>query len=160
MNPWPELLNAALLFLCCSMYFGTGWSMGLFSFPIRPQITVDNYYLLLVPEVTAATKFFTWMTMVMLASAAAMVWTEWHAPLLWVPVVVLIAVSAATLLTVIVILPINAKMSAGITDPGELAQILDRWMTLNWVRIALWSVQWAAMIVWFVAKARGGSLAA
>jgi hypothetical protein len=157
MSPWPEVLNAALLFLCCSMYFGTGWSMGLFSFPIRPQITVDNYYLLFVPEVTAATKFFTWMTMVMMASAAAMIWTEWGTPLLFVPIIVLVAVSAATGLTVIKILPINARMAAGIKDPVELGQILDEWEALNWVRIALWSVQWAAMIVWFIAKARSGA---
>lgn len=157
MSPWPELLNAGFLFLCCSMYFGTGWSMGLFSFPIRPQITVDNYYLLFVPEVTAATKFFTWMTIAMLASAAVMLWTEWSTVLLWPPVVVLVAISASTLLTVVVILPINARMAAGITDPVELGQVLDKWMMLNWVRIALWTVAWAAMIVWFIAKARGAA---
>jgi hypothetical protein len=160
MNPWPELLNAALLFLCCSMYFGTGWSMGLFSFPIRPQVTVNNYYLLFVPEVTAATRFFTWMTMVMMASGAGMIWTEWHTPLLWPPIVVLIALSASTLLTIIVILPINAQMAAGITRPMELNSVLDQWERLNWVRITLWSVMWAAMIVWFVAKARGIAAAA
>lgn len=155
MSPWPQLLNAALLFLCCSMYFGTGWSMGLFSFPVRPQITVDNYYLMFVPQVTAATKFFTWMTMVMMASAAAMIWTEWHTPLLWVPIVVLVALCASTLLTVVVILPINNRMAAHITDPRELGQVLDKWEALNWVRITLWSVQWAAMIIWFLLKARG-----
>jgi len=155
MTTWPALLNAALLFLCCSMYFGTGWSMGLFSFPIRPQITVENYYLLFVPEVTAATKFFTWMTSVMLLSAAGMIWTEWGSALVWAPIVVLVAVSISTLLTIIVILPINNRMSAGITDPAELNQVLDKWETLNWIRISLWSVQWAAMIVWFVDKAHG-----
>jgi len=46
-------------------------------------------------------------------------------------------------------------MSAGITDPTELNQVLDKWETLNWIRISLWSVQWAAMIVWFVDKAHG-----
>ncbi len=157
MSPWPELLNAAFLFLCCSMYFGTGWSMGLFSFPIRPQVTVDNYYLLFVPEVTAATKFFTWMTMAMMASAAGMIWTEWGTTLLWAPVVVLVAIGASTLLTVIVILPINARMAAGITDPVELGQVLDKWESLNWVRISLWSVSWLAMIAWFVVKARGAA---
>jgi hypothetical protein len=48
-------------------------------------------------------------------------------------------------------------MAAGITDPVELGQVLDKWMMLNWVRIALWTVAWAAMIVWFIAKARGAA---
>jgi hypothetical protein len=156
MISWPASLNAALLFLCCSMYLGTGWSMGLFSFPVRPKITVDNYYLLFVPEVTAATRFFTWMTMVMMASAVGMIWTEWHGALVWAPVVVLVAVSISTLLTVVIILPINKRMAAGITDPAELNRVLDRWETLNWVRISLWSVQWAAMIVWFMVKLHNG----
>src|SRR5439155_23075680 len=34
-------INNALLFLCVSMYLGTGWSMVLFYFPIAPQLTVD-----------------------------------------------------------------------------------------------------------------------
>jgi hypothetical protein len=154
-NPWPELLNAAFLLLCCSMYFGTGWSMGLFSFPLRPKITVDNYYLLFVPEVTAATRFFTWMTMAMMASAAGMIWIGWGTVPVWAPVVVLVAIAASTLLTVVVILPINAHMAAGITDAVELGQVLDRWMRPNWVRITLWTVAWAAIVVWFVAKSRG-----
>ncbi len=71
MSPWPEVLNAAPPILCCSRDFGTGWSMGLFSFPIRPQITVENDDLPFVPKVTAAATFFTWMTLVMMARAGA-----------------------------------------------------------------------------------------
>jgi len=91
----------------------------------------------------------------MLLSAAGMIWTEWGSALVWAPIVVLVAVSISTLLTIIVILPINNRMSAGITDPTELNQVLDKWETLNWIRISLWSVQWAAMIVWFLDKAHG-----
>lgn len=52
------------------MYFGTGWSLVLFWFPTGKELTVGNYYDQFVPQVTAATRFFTWMTTVMLASAA------------------------------------------------------------------------------------------
>jgi hypothetical protein len=149
MPSWLRIANAALLFLCCSMYFGTGWSMGLFSFPIRPQLTVDNYYLVFVPEVAAATRFFTYMTSVMMISAAVMIFTEWRSPLRAIPIIVLVAVVMATVLTIVWIFPYNDAMTAGIKDPAVLADTLKAWMDLNWVRIALWSVQWAAMMLYF-----------
>lgn len=71
--------------------------------------------------------------------------------------VVLVAIGASTLLTVIVILPINARMAAGITDPVELGQVLDKWEALNWVRITLWSISWLAVMAWFLVKARGAA---
>ncbi len=43
-----------LLFACTSMYFGTGWSLVLFSFPTADQLTPDNYYSHFVPQVEAA----------------------------------------------------------------------------------------------------------
>ena len=63
-----RVINSILLATCVAMYFGTGWSLILFSFPIRPQLIVNNYYLHFVPQVTAPTHFFTWMTAVMLVS--------------------------------------------------------------------------------------------
>ncbi|WP_010099432.1 hypothetical protein [Burkholderia ubonensis] len=62
------IANHAFLLLCASMYLGTGASLVLFSFPVAPQLTTDNYYLQFVPQVTAATAFFTVMTKLMLAS--------------------------------------------------------------------------------------------
>ena len=153
MPPWLRIANAALLFLCCSMYFGTGWSMGLFSFPIRPQLTVDNYYLVFVPEVAAATNFFTYMTSVMMLSAALMIYTEWRSWLRAVPIVVLVAVTASTALTIVWIFPYNDAMTAGIKDPAVLAATLLAWMNLNWARISLWTVMWAAMMLYFAVLA-------
>jgi hypothetical protein len=149
--------NAALLFLCCSMYFGTGWSMGLFSFPIKPLLTVDNYYLEFVPEVAAATNFFTYMTVVMLVCGAAMTYTEWHTKFRLVPIAVVLALIISTLLTIYVIFPYNDAMSAGIKDPAVLASTLTKWMDLNWVRISLWTVMWAVMMFWFALQTRSAT---
>ena len=145
-------LNACLLFLCTSMYLGTGWSLVLFSFPIAPQLTVDNYYLQFVPQVTAATRFFTWMTLVMLVSAVVLFIAERKSPLRWYPAVVFLAVVAATLLTRFLIFRYNAEMAAGITDPARLREVLGAWMTTNLIRVLLWTVQWLGMMGYFVHK--------
>ncbi len=147
-------LNHSLLFLCVSMYLGTGWSLILFSFPVAQQLTVDTYYLQFVPQVQAATRFFTYMTMAMMVFAAVMVVSEWRTAFRWVPITVLAAVLAATGLTVRWILPLNAVMAAGITDPTVLADTLRPWLSLNRVRVALWTVQWIAMMVYFAAQFR------
>ena len=144
------VLNAALLFLCTSMYLGTGWSLVLFSFPIAPELTIDNYYLQFVPQVTAATRFFTYMTIVMLAASIVMLIAEWRTGLRWAPATVLLGVLAATGLTMVFILPYNDEMSAGIRDPAHLALVLERWMRLNRIRVGLWTVQWLAMMTYFV----------
>jgi len=147
-------LNSAFLFACASMYFGTGWSEILFSFPIVPQLTPANYYLAFVPEVAAATHFFTGMTIAMLVSAIIMAVAEWRTGYLWAPVVVLLAVIAATVLTERSIFPLNAQMSAGIKDAGELQGILAQWTALNRVRVWMWTAEWAAMMAYFACKAR------
>lgn len=147
------VLNNALLLMCASMYFGTGWSLVLFSFPGAAKMTVDNYYLQFMPPVIAATKFFTYMTMVMIASSVVMLVSEWGQALIWVPVVVLLAVVAATGLTIKFIFPYNKAMEEGIKEPALLKETLGKWMRLNVVRVLLWSVQWVSMTAWFVIKA-------
>jgi hypothetical protein len=147
------ILNDLLLLLFVSMYLGTGWSLVLFSFPIAPKLTVDSYYLQFVPQVTAATRFFTVMTSLMLVSAAIMIVSLWGSALAWLPVIVITGVIAATVMTVIWILPLNNQMSAGIKDPVQLNDIIGRWMALNRVRVGLWSVEWLAMAAFFGIKA-------
>jgi hypothetical protein len=148
------ILNHAVLFLCTSMYLGTGWSLVLFSFPVASQLTPATYYMQFVPQVEAATRFFTWMTLLMIVLGLVMVRAEWHRPYRWIPVIVLAGIVAATLLTTQFILPLNDQMEAGITDQGTLDGVLDRWMSLNRVRVALWTVQWVAMMTYFGLEAR------
>jgi hypothetical protein len=142
------VLNDVVLLACVSMYFGTGWSLVLFSFPTRPRLTVDNYYEQFVVQVKLATRFFTGMTTVMLAAAVVMLISEWG-DRWWAPAIVLAGVVAATALTVWFIFPLNKRMQARITDPVELGETLDRWMALNRVRVALWTVQWLSMATYF-----------
>jgi len=141
--------NAALLFACLSMYFGTGWSMGLFTFPIKPLLTVSNYSLEYVPEIANATAFLTVMTYVIYASLALMIYTEWHRYYRWFPFVVVCSVTASTLLTVYGIFPYNRMMAAGITDQNQLNQILNIFEQRSWIRIGLWTFQWGVIMVWF-----------
>ena len=135
------------------MYLGTGWSMILFYFPVAPQLTIDTYYLEFVPPVEAATRFFTTMTKLMIVSGIVMTIAEWRTWRRWLPIIVLLGVVAATFLTIKYIFPHNAAMREGIKDPVKLRDTLTAWMSLNKVRVALWSVQWAAMMLYFALPA-------
>lgn len=143
------LLNHVLLFLCCSIYLGTGASLVLFQFPLEPKLTVANYHLIFVEPVQNATHFFTYMTIVMLITAIVMLVTEWLSGLRWVPVVVLAAIILATALTIVVIIPLNNELAAGVTDPARLKVVFHRWANLNRIRVLLWVVEWGAMMYWF-----------
>jgi hypothetical protein len=110
---WWKILNAAVLLLCASMYLGTGWSLILFQFPSRPKLTIDNYYEQFVPPVQRATRFFTWMTMLMLAAAVVMIVADRGSAYVIAPSVLLVAVIAATALTLKFIVPWNKRMEEG-----------------------------------------------
>ena len=148
------ILNHSVLFLCASMYLGTGWSLILFSFPVASELTPSTYYMQFVPQVEAATRFFTWMTILMIGLCIVMIISEWKRRSRWLPVVVLAAVVAATWLTKQYIFPLNEQMKAGITDQATLNDILAQWMKTNWIRTLLWTVQWLAMMTYFALEAR------
>jgi hypothetical protein len=151
---WWKILDASVLLMCASMYFGTGWSLVLFQFPSRAKLTVDNYYEQFVPPVMRATRFFTWMTMVMVGTAIVLITVERHSAYLVPPSILLAAVIAATVLTLKFIVPWNKRMEEGIKDNVELQQVLGKWMSLNWIRVLLWTVQWVAIATWFALHLR------
>jgi hypothetical protein len=143
------LLNHVILLLCASIYLGTGISLWFVQLPLEPKLTVDNYYLLFVEPVMAATHFFTYMTILMLICGVIMLATEWLSGLRWPPVVLLLGVIAATVLTETILFPLNAKLEAHVTDPATLKTLFHPWANLNRVRISIWAVQWVAMAYWF-----------
>ncbi|HEY0555370.1 MAG TPA: hypothetical protein VGG20_13995 [Thermoanaerobaculia bacterium] len=147
------VVSAAFLFLCVSMYLGTGWSLLLFSFPSAKALTPANYQPYLIPPVEAATHFFTYMTGAMLAAALVVIYLEWKTRYRWWPILTVLAVIAATLLTTQGIFPLNHELEAGIADAARLRAVLDPWMSLNRWRVALWTVQWLAMMAYFGLKA-------
>lgn len=148
------IANHMLLFLCASMYLGTGGSLVLFSFPTAPQLTPDNYYLQFVPQTQAATVFLTAMTKLMFACAAIMLVAEWRSRWRWIPITVIAALCAATALTVWWIFPLNAEMDAHIQSASRLQVVLADWMRLARLRMVIWCVQWAALALYFAVWAR------
>jgi Mn2+/Fe2+ NRAMP family transporter len=153
MSTW-LIVDASLLLLCASMYLGTGWSLVLFSFPGASDLTVNNYYQEFVPPVQRATRFFTWMTCVMIVTAIALIVGERDSAYVIAPAVVLTGILAATGLTIKFIFPYNKQMAAPITDETTLHVVLGKWMVLNWIRVSLWTVQWTALAIYFALHLR------
>lgn len=142
-------LNKILLFACTSMYFGTGWSLVFFSFPGASELTTDNYYQQFVPQVEAATEFFTSMTLVMMVSCLIFIVGEWRTVNKLYPIVVLVLVISATLLTIYFIFDYNEQMAAGIKDQAILTEVLRKWMNLNTIRVSIWTLQWLTLAIYF-----------
>jgi len=147
------LLSYAILFAGVSIYFGTGWSTVIFQFPTLPQLNVSNYYLHFVPQVAAATGFFTVLVPLMCLICLVMIKMEWRSGFRWVPIVVLLCVVAASGITYFLIFPINREMAARITDPQQLTVAIGRWVQYTWYRVALWSIEWVTLMYYFAARA-------
>jgi len=142
-------INKAILFACLSMFFGTGWSLILFSFPIASKLTTANYYNQFVPQVTAASHFFTYMTVLILLCCVAFVIEKWKSTDKWYPILILLLTFATTAITIIFIFPYNDCMEVGITDPAELHTVLTAWIHLNILRVSIWTAMWLVMMVYY-----------
>jgi hypothetical protein len=149
------LLSCSLLFAAVSIYFGTGWSTAIFQFPVMKQLTPDNYYLHFIPQIDAATSFFTFLVTLMSITGVIMIVGEWRTRYRWVPIAVLLLVLGATSLTWFVIFPVNDILRQGVRDQAHLDEVMARWKLLTWVRVALWSSEWAAMMYYFAARVHG-----
>jgi MFS superfamily sulfate permease-like transporter len=149
------LFSNSLLFMGVSIYFGTGWSTAIFQFPVMPRLTVDNYYLHFIPQIDAATNFFTFLVTLLVITCLVMIVGEWKTGLRWLPITLLVAVIGATCLTMFVIFPVNDILRKGIHDPNQLRQIIDRWKLLTEVRVGIWSFEWSLMMFYFATKAYG-----
>lgn len=148
------ILNHSALLMFASMYFGTGWSAILFTFPAARQATVDNYFLLFLPQVEAATRVFTVLTTLMIAGGVVMLIAEWGSDLVWVPIVLLALVVTSTIWTVRLILPINKRFRDGVSQPDVLAMLIRRWMTLHSIRVVFWTAEWVSLATFFAVRAR------
>jgi uncharacterized membrane protein len=149
-----RLIDATVLLLCASIYLGTGVTLAFFLFPIAPLLTPDTYRAPFVNPVAAATKFFTYMTIVMLVGSIALVVIDWGEDGRWLfGAGYLLLTIAATVLTMVGIFPYNKRMAAGITDAGELQDVLAKWRRVNTLRASIWAVQWAVITAWWIVYA-------
>jgi hypothetical protein len=146
------VLNDSLLFMCVSMYLGTGWSMVLFSFTVLPDLTVQNYYLEFVPQVYAAMSFFTYQTIVMLVLGSVMIWANWNTRYRLAAILLMVLIITATGITLLKAFPLNAVMAAHITDPQVLKDTLAPWEAQTWVRVGFWTAEWLVMMYYFAGK--------
>lgn len=146
-------VNHSALFAAVSIYFGTGWSTAIFQFPVMPQLTIDNYYLHFIPQIDAATDFFTFLVTLMFVTCVVMIISEWRTRFRWVPILLLLAVIAATCLTYFVIFPVNDVLRAGIKDLAQLQEVVHQWIFLTKIRVAIWSFEWALMMYYFACMA-------
>ena len=146
------VVSCSLLFAAVSVYFGTGWSTAIFQFPVMRHMTVDNYYLHFIPQIDAATSFFTFLVSLMAVTGLIMIVAEWRTRFRWLPILVLAAVVGATTLTTLVIFPVNDVLRKGIHDPHQLAEVIARWKALTQVRVAIWSFEWVLMMFYFAAR--------
>lgn len=153
MSETVRVIDALVLLACASVYLGTGASLVLFQLPDIPRLTPETYALPLVEPAERATRFFTWMTILMLAAAVVLIVGEWDEGYVWVPIVYLVATLAATQLTRAVIFPLNRRMAAGLTEPREVRLVLGRWARLNRLRAVLWTVEWGVIAAYFGLKA-------
>jgi hypothetical protein len=147
------LFSYAVLFAGVSIYFGTGWSTVIFQFPTLPELNVSNYYLHFVPQVAAATTFFTILVPLMCIICLVMLKAEWRTRFRWVPIVVLVAIIAASSVTYFLIFPINKEMAARISDAQQLKTAIDKWVQYTWYRVVLWTIEWLTLMYYFAARA-------
>ena len=154
--PRSLLFNNAILFLCCSIYLGTGVTLVFFQLPLATQLTPENYAIVFVQPIALATTFFTWTVTIMLITGTIMAITEWFSGIRWLPILVLLSVSAAASLTVFMIFPINQQLAAGVADQAEVSALLGEFGRLSRIRFCFWVFQWLLMMYWFARLAARG----
>lgn len=145
-------LNHAYIFFCASLYVGLFWSLNFFWFPSYRELQVGNYVDQIIPQTTAATRFFVVLISIMALAIAVMLVTEWKTRFRWVPLVWIPALGGTVLVQQLLIEPVNRALAAGVTDQAELLVLLERWMLLNQIRGGVLTVMWGIMMFYFVRK--------
>lgn len=149
-------INNAYIFFCASLYLGMFWSLHFFWFPSYPDtITLENYYNSIIPQTTAATKFFFVSIPIMCVAIIIMLITEWKSRLRWVPLAWIPGLLVPVVVQQAYIEKVNNQFIAGVTDAQVLQDLLKEWMFLNDIRWIILTIMWGITMYFFIAKARG-----
>lgn len=158
MNPLKKTLldiNNAYIFFCASIYLGLFWSLHFFWFPSYPStLTVDNYFDAIIPQTTAATKFFFITIPIMAIAILIMLITEWKTRLRWVPIAWIPGLLVPVVVQQAFIEDVNNQLIAGVQDPATLQSLLKEWMLLNDIRWIILTIMWGITMYFFIAKAK------
>jgi hypothetical protein len=49
---------------------------------------------------------------------------------------------------------VNRALFADVPDAAQFRSLLRRWINLNIIRTLIWTVEWSAIALWFVALAK------
>src|SRR5690554_153467 len=158
MNPLKKTLLDIIIsyiFFCASVYLGLFWSLHFFWFPNYPStLTVDNYFDAIIPQTTAATKFFFITIPIMAIAILIMLITEWKTKLRWVPIAWIPGLLVPVVVQQAFIEDVNNQLTAGVQDPQTLQSLLKEWMFLNDIRWIILTIMWGITMYFFIAKAK------
>lgn len=152
MRPYLLAINHTYIFFCSSLYLGLFWSLNFFWFPTYGGLQVGNYVDQIIPQTTAATRFFVILIPIMALAIGVMLVTEWRTRFRWVPLAWIPGLGGTVLIQQLLIEPVNRRLAAGVTDQAELLSLLQQWMLLNRVRGVVLTVMWLIMMVYFIRK--------
>ncbi len=146
-RPWCIAANLGLLLGCVSIYMGVGWFMWVMSFPSAPLLTPDNMAVVMLPQVAAATRLFTFLVTLMGLGEALLVWQLWHTPFRLWAILALVLLVAATGVHVTYLKPINDELASHAPTLARLQALLIPWIHYNRIKVLLWNLEWLNLAV-------------
>ncbi len=151
-------INNIYLMFGTTMYVGVLWALRFFWYPSWNVMTVDNVQDHFINPTANATKFFWVVVPLMLIANIIFIVSEWKTKYKWIGLIVLACTVGASYYGQALIIPINDQIATGnVTDQAELTALLQDWMRYNNARWIIMTIQWLAMMYFFVSKRNTGS---
>lgn len=149
---WLALANAMFTAFAASFYMGLMLVVRFFLQPAWKSLTLDTVDVYFGQPIAAATKFLRFMFVPYLLSAALLVWIGWGHPV--AVVCAWIATACYAFLAVWFLLkmaPVNARLLSGeLGGEAELGTLIEKWNSLNQVRVVTTVVYWLAALGFLV----------
>ena len=148
-------INNVYLMFGTTIYMGVLWALHFFWYPSWNVMTVDNVQDHFINPTANATDFFWIVVPLMLVANVIFIISEWKTKYRYVALLVLACTIGASYYGQALIIPINDLIATGnVTDQAELTTLLKDWMRYNDARWIIMTIQWLAMMYFFVTKRR------
>jgi Domain of unknown function (DUF1772) len=135
-----------------TIYVGLMWSLHFFWFPSWQEVASTDFRNHFEVPVREATRFFTYLVPIQLLSLGILAWIEFRGRFRWLTLSSFIIMSATHVLAIILIFPINRKLSAVGTPELEVRSGLQQWMMYNDGRGFLATTVWFLLLVYILKK--------